>query len=176
MPPDYIELVRDRRSVREFTDTPVSEEQIERLKETALRAPTSRNLHPCEFIFVTNNEILAKLSKCKPHGAAFLAGAPLGVVVCADETRSDVWVEDGAIASIMLQFAAQSLGLGSCWLQVRKRKTADGTDSETYIRNLLKLSEPIRVLSIIGIGHPAEKPPPLSVDQLLFERIHSDLQ
>lgn len=170
MKSDFIDLIRARRSVRKFTEVPLSNEQIDLFKETALRAPTSRNFRPWEFVFVTDSDLLAKLSGCKPHGAAFLAGAPLGVVVCADETKSDVWVEDGSIASIMLQFTAQSLGLGSCWLQVRKRNHADGSSSEDAVRALLNLPEATRVLSIIGIGHPAELPEPISADALLNDR------
>ena len=47
--------------------------------------------------------------------------APLGVVVCADSSKCDVWVEDASIATIFLHLAATSMGLGSCWLQIRKR-------------------------------------------------------
>ena len=171
MATEFIKLIRNRRSIRKFTSERVSAEHIDLLKETALRAPSSRNFQPLEFVFVTDREVLTKLSACKPHGATFLAGAPLGIVVCADETKSDVWVEDGAIASIMLQFTAQSLGLGSCWLQVRKRKTADGADSEHYIRELLGLPSTIRVLSIIGIGHPDETKEPIPDDRLLKTRV-----
>lgn len=171
MTTDFIELIRTRRSVRKFTDEPVSAEQIELLKETALRSPTSRNFRPWQFVFVTDRKRLKTLSECKPHGAAFLAGAALGIVVCADETKSDVWVEDCSIASIMLQFTAQSLGLGSCWLQVRNRQHDNETSSEESIRTLLNLPNNIRVLSIIGIGHPAEHPQTLAADSLPTDRI-----
>lgn len=171
MTTSFIDLTRTRRSIRKFTKQTVSEDQIQLLQETALRSPTSRNFRPWQFLFVTDRALLTKLSGCKPHGAAFLADAPLGVVVCADETKSDVWVEDCSIASIMLQFTAQSLGLGSCWLQVRKRKHAGGASSEEYIRSLLNLPDNIRVLSIIGIGHPDEAPEPLPADTLLTDRI-----
>jgi hypothetical protein len=45
----------------------------------------------------------------------------IGIVVCGDRTQSDVWIEDCSIASILAQMASQSLGLGSCWIQVRNR-------------------------------------------------------
>lgn len=170
---DFIELIRKRRSVREFTDEPLTDSEIELLKEMALRAPSSRNLRPWEFVFVTNRKILRQLSDCKPHGAEFLAGAALGVVVCADESKCDVWIEDCSIASIMLQFAAQSLGLGSCWAQVRKRQRTNGISSEEYIRNMLSLPDHFRVLCIIGIGRPAENPPPLPAESLPHDCIHA---
>ena len=172
MSTDFIQLIRHRRSIRTFTKNPISAEHMELLKETALRAPTSRNLHPWEFRFITDPGTLYALSLCKPHGAAFLASAPLGIVVYADETRSDVWIEDCSIASIMLQLTAQSLGLGSCWLQVRNRKAEEGTDSESYVRKLLKLPEKMRILSIIGIGYPAEVKEPIPAEDLLQDKIH----
>lgn len=171
MTSDFIELIRKRRNIRQFTAEPLTGAEIELLKETALRAPSSRNLNPWEFIFVTSREMLQQLSECKPHGAGFMAGAALGVVVCADETQSDVWVEDCSIAAIMLQFAAQSLGLGSCWLQVRKRQRSDETASEEYIRNRIGLPAHLRVLCIIGIGRPAEILPPVPAESLLHDRV-----
>lgn len=172
---DFIEMVRNRRSVRKFTDEPLMAEEIDLLKETALRSPTSRNFRPWEFVFVTDRELLRNLSECKPHGTAFLAEAPLGVVVCADETKSDVWIEDCSIASNLLQFTAQSLGLGSCWLQVRKRTHSNGQSSEAFIRDLFNLPENIRVLSVIGIGHPAEQPDPLPAESLPANKIRTVL-
>ena len=50
-----------------------------------------------------------------------LETAPLAVVICADETLNDAWIEDCSIASILLQLTAQSIGLGSCWIQIRNR-------------------------------------------------------
>lgn len=171
MSSDLIELIRTRRSVRKFTTEPVTEEQIELLKETALRSPTSRNFRPWRFVFVTDRELLTTLSECKPHGASLLAGAPLGVVVCANEAESDVWVEDCSIASILLQLTAQSLDLGSCWVQIRKRNHDETQSSEDYIRSRLDLPSTIRVLSVIGIGHPAEHPEPIDRNTLPVEKL-----
>ena len=125
-----------------------------------LRSPTSRNLEPWEFIFVDDRQMLAKLAGCKPHGAAFLAGAPLGIIVCGDSTLSDVWVEDCSIASILLQMAAQSIGLGSCWIQVRNRQHDEQISSGQYVQALLGIPEFVKVESIIAIGYPAEKRDP----------------
>jgi nitroreductase len=169
----FLELVRNRRSIRRFASEARTAEEIKLLRETALRSPSSRNSNPWEFIFVQDHAALERLSRCKPHGAAFLAGAALGIVICADERKSDVWVEDCSVAAVMLQFAAQSAGLGSCWLQVRKRKTATGRSSEAHVRDILNIPEHIRVLAIIGIGHPAETPDPKSPEELLSDRIHS---
>ncbi|GAG68481.1 unnamed protein product, partial [marine sediment metagenome] len=101
----FLSLVQQRRSIRRYLDKPVASEKIDRLVEAALRSPSSRGFNPWEFVVVTDNGLLKKLSKAKPHGASFLKNAPLGIVVCADPEKCDVWIEDAAIASIILHLA-----------------------------------------------------------------------
>lgn len=166
-----IELLRTRRSIREYAGRAIEPEKVELLKEAVLRSPSSRNIDPWEFVFVDDRELLAKLAQCKPHGADFLAGAALGIVVCGDSRASDVWVEDCSIAAILAQMTAQSLGLGSCWIQVRNRRFDDVTTSEQYIQRLLGLSEHVKVECIVSIGYPAEKREPLPAEELKVSKI-----
>ena len=117
----FLSLIEKRRSIRRYLPWPVEKEKIDVLIEAALRAPSSRGFNPWEFIFVTDRDLLKTLSTTKKHGSSFLRNATLGIVVCADEKKSDVWVEDASIASIFIHLAAESIGLGSCWIQIRKR-------------------------------------------------------
>jgi len=168
----FHELIEKRRSIRRYSARPVERRQIEMLAEAALRAPSSRGLNPWEFIFVTDRRLLEQLSTAKPHGASFLARAPLGVVVCGNPEISDVWVEDTAIASIFLHLAAESLGLGSCWIQIRKRKHKDEAWSESYIADLLQIPAALRVESIIAVGYPAETKPSHPRETLQDQKVH----
>jgi nitroreductase len=166
-----IELLRKRRSIRKHTDKVIEPEKIEILKEALLRSPSSRGIDPWEFIFVDDKELLKQLALCKSHGASFLNGAALGIVICAEEQKSDVWVEDCSIASILVQMVAQSIGLGSCWIQIRKRKFDDQMTSEDYIRKLLNIPDSLKVESIIALGHPAEKKEPVPQENLKYEKL-----
>lgn len=166
-----IELLRTRRSIRKFTAEKIDPAHIATLTEAALRAPSSRGINPWEFILVDDPAILQQLSRAKQHGAGFLHGAPLGIVVCADSTKSDVWVEDCSIAAIIIHLTAHGLGLGSCWAQMRNRAHDGDRTAEAYIQELLGLPEHIKVESIIGIGHPAETKSPVSADSLQHEKI-----
>ncbi len=166
-----IELLRNRRSAREFTNEAIEPEKIELLKEAVLRSPTSRNINPWEFIFVDDSELLKQLSLSKPDGAGFLEYATLGIVVCADGEKSDVWAEDCSIASILVQMVAQSMGLGSCWIQIRKRMFDEQTTSEQYVKDLLKMPRNIRVESIVALGYPAEEKEPISHDDLDYTKV-----
>jgi len=166
-----IELLRTRRSVRKFTDEAIEPDKVELLREALLRSPTSRNINPWEFIFVDDRDLLRQLAQSKPHGARFLQDAALGIVVCADGQKSDVWTEDCSIASILVQMVAQSMGLGSCWIQIRKRMFDEKTTSEQYVKNLLKMPSNIRVESIVALGYPAEKKEPISRDDLDYTKV-----
>ena len=167
-----IELLRARRSIRKYTDRPIEPEKIESLKEAVLRSPSSRNFDPWEFIFVDDRELLKKLSLSKRHGSSFLEHAALGIVICGDGEKSDVWIEDCSIASILVQMVAQSIGLGSCWIQIRKRMYDDRTTSGDYIRGLLNIPNTVKVESIIAVGYPAETREPLPRENLKDEKIH----
>lgn len=166
-----IDLIRTRRSIRSFTGQPLEAQQVDLLVEALLRAPSSRNHNPRQFVLVDDRALLEQLASAKQHGSEFLKGAALAVVICADETRSDVWVEDCSIAAILLQMTAQSLGLGSCWAQIRKRQHDQQTGAEQFVQQLLGLPQQLRVASIIGIGHPAEKRQPLAADKLEYGKV-----
>lgn len=167
-----LELIRGKRTIREYKPTPIPEELVLQLIEAALRSPTSRNRLPWSFIVVDDLELLQALSSCKPHGASPLERAPLAIVVCADAQLTDVWIEDCSIATHQIMLVAESLGLGSCWIQVRLRDHSDELSSEVYIKQLLKLPDSYVVESVIAIGYPAETKPGLDKSLLLRERVY----
>ena len=158
--------------MRKFTDEHLSQEQVVELMKAALMAPTSKRSNAWQFILVDDKETLKKLSLCKEQASQFIADAALAVVVCADPWASDVWIEDAAIASIYLQLQAEDLGLGSCWVQVRERFTANGTDSGEYVQGVLDIPLQLQVLSIIAIGHKGMERKPFNEEHLQWEKIH----
>jgi nitroreductase len=171
----FLSLVQGRRSIRKYEEKPVDAEKIDALIEAALRSPSSRGFNPWEFVVVTDKGLLEKLSKAKPHGASFLKNAPLGIVVCADPGKCDVWVEDASIASIFIHLAAESIGLGSCWIQIRKRMHDQKTTAQAYIQHILNIPKNMNVESIIAIGYPSEKKPPHRKEDLQFKKVHYGL-
>jgi nitroreductase len=168
----FMNLIANRRSIRRFTADKVETEKIELLKEAALRAPSSRGVNPWEFVFITDRNLLATLSAAKPHGSTFLKDAQLGIVVCADPEKSDVWVEDASIAAIFIQLAATSLELGSCWVQIRDRMHDKTQTAEAYIAHQLNIPSHLKVESMIAIGYPAESKSPHSKGELQSKKVH----
>jgi len=167
----FLPLIQNRRSIRKYQDKAVEAETIDLLVEALLRAPTSMGKNSWDFVVVTDPGLLEQLSRAKPHGAAFLRNAPLGIVVCGDPQISDVWIENSSIASIYTHLAAASLDLGSCWIQIRERPHDDSRSAEAYIADMLNLPAHLRVLSIIAIGYPDESKAPHPRDALAYDRV-----
>lgn len=167
----FIDLLRDRRSIRKYQQRPVEKEKIELLVEAALRAFSSRNTQPWEFVVVTDPEMIRRLSRARSHGTAFIENAPLVIVVCADPNKTDVWVEDTSIASAFLHLAATDMGLGSCWAQIRLRNHNDSQSAGAYVSKLLGLEKGLEVEAIIAVGYPAEKKEPHEKALLQYDKI-----
>jgi nitroreductase len=161
-----IDILRTRRSIRKYENNPVDLKSVEVLKEALLRCPSSRGINPWTFVFVDDAGVIDHLSLSKAQGSSFLKGAPLAIVVCGDEEKSDVWVEDCSIASIVAHLTAHSLGLGSCWIQIRRRDHSSERSAEDFIQELLGLPKNLKVEAIVAIGYPAESRSPVPAEQL----------
>lgn len=169
---NLFELLRNRRSTRVFKETQISPEFVETIMKAALMSPASKHSNPWQFVLVDEHETLKKLSECKKSGSKLIAGTALSIVVIADPEVSECWIEDASIASTMMQLEAEDLGLGSCWVQVRGRKTPDDKDSEEYVRQLLDIPENFRVLNIVGIGVKDEFHKPHADEKMQWEKVH----
>ena len=167
----FIELLKKRRSIRQFQDKPVEKEKIDTLVEAMLRSPSSRSFNPWEFVVVTDPQIIGGLSQAKPHGASFVKNAPLVFVVCADPAKSDVWVEDCSIAALIVHLEAADLGLGSCWIQIRLREHGEEVSSEQYVKKLFGLRDEMVVEAIVAIGYGSEEKDGHPSSSLLHERV-----
>lgn len=166
------ELLVRRHSIRKYTDEPISPEDVELILEAALLAPTSKSSRSWQFVVVEEPSMLERLAQCKPAGAVPVGRCRLAVVVAGDPTKSDPWVEDASIAAEFMQLQAEDLGLGSCWVQVRGRFTADGIPSEEYVQQLLGIPDTIPVLCIMTFGHKDEERRPVDTSKLLWEKVH----
>ncbi len=152
-----LSLLKSRRSIRIFQNKEVEKEKVSEIIQAALLSPSSKDNNPWKFVIVDDSEILLKLSEAKEIGSRFLAKAPLAIVVLADPEKSDVWIEDSSIAATIIFLTAQSLGLGSCWVQMRRRKCLSGQQSsEEYLKNLLKIPDKYHILCVVAIGYSDE--------------------
>ena len=155
-----------------FTGEPVDKDTVCDLMRAALMSPSGHRINPWEFILVDDKATLKALSTSKEHGAGLLEGAAMAVVVIADTTKTDVWIEDCSIATIILQLAAEDMGLGSCWVQIRRRMDAEGNVAEDNVRKLLGVPSYYAVLSIVAIGHKAREAKPFDEENMQWDKVH----
>ena len=113
---DFITIAKTRCSIRSYTDKKVEPEKLEKILEAAHVAPTAANLQPVHLIAVQSEDGLARIDK-----AANIYGAPLAIIVCADQNKA--WVRpfdqkqtgdiDASILTVHMMLQATELGLGS---------------------------------------------------------------
>ncbi len=152
---EFIQTIFARRSIRKYTDQPVSKEDIRILLEAAMAAPSASNRKPWRFIVITERRTLDALAEAHPYGK-MLFEAPLCISVCGDLTEMEqFWVQDCSAATENLLLAATALGLGAVWLGVYPNQ-----ERVVAVRQILGLPETITPLNLISIGHPAEEKEP----------------
>lgn len=168
----FYNLVKHRRSIRKYADRPVEREKLDQMLRTALMSPASKRANGWEFIVVDDRAQLARMAECREFGSKLIAGAPAAIVVAYDPQKSDVWFEDASIAALLLQLAAEDLGLGSCWVQVYNRQHNETTTAEAYIRALLDIPDTLHVLNIVTVGYKDEEHKPYDETKLAYDKIH----
>jgi nitroreductase len=146
-----------RRSIRQYTPDPVSEEQLQLLLNAAMVAPSAGDQRPWHFVVIRDPKVLAQIPKVHPH-AAMAPKASLCILVCGDEQAQlhpGYWIQDCSAATQNILLEATELGLGAVWLGVHPRpERIEG------MRALFGLPAHISPLSLIAIGHPAEEKEP----------------
>ena len=147
-----------RRSVRKFTEEPVTEEQINELIHAAMSGPSACNKRPWEFYVVTNPEMLKAFQSASRFTKI---SAPLAIVVCGNLKRAlplnmaDFWIQDCSAATENILLRATDLGLGAVWCGMYPQRKP-----EKRVRELLGIDDKRIALNIIYIGHPAQEPEP----------------
>ena len=148
---ERLAVIFSRRSIRVYTDEPVSEADLQALLEAGMAAPSASNRKPWHLVAVTDRKTLQALAEAHPFGK-MLAGAGAAIAVCGDPEISAWWVQDCSAATENILIAAAALGLGAVWLGSHGRP-----DRERAIRGVLAIPDSIGVLSLLSIGHPAEE-------------------
>jgi nitroreductase len=144
---DVFEAVQQRKSVRAYTDEPVSKEKLEKILEAGRLAPSARNTEPWHFVVVTDKEKRKILSK--GTYAKFLTQSPVVIVALGDkEASADWYAVDVSLAVENMVLTAQAEGLGTCCV---------GSFDEPEVHQLVKAPSNFEVLLLLAVGYPKEK-------------------
>ena len=155
---EYSQLIKERYSVRKFSDKPVEDAKLAAILEAARVAPTAVNKQPQRILVIRDAEGMEKLKACTPY----TFGAPLALAVCGH--RDEAWVRpydgynsaiiDAAIVGTQIMLAVHDLGLGSTWV---------GHFDPALFRESFRPPDNIEPVALFPIGYPAAeaKPSPL---------------
>ncbi len=168
---DALQNIMTRRSVRYYTEQPISDEVLDTILRAGMTGPSCTNARDWSFIVTRDPEVLAKMADANGRPAEPLRRAKLGILVLGDLERAfrsapDYWIIDGAIAAQNMILAAHALGVGSVWLG-----TYPQMERVEAQRRLFGLPDTVIPHSVIAFGYPDEKqeaapPPPPRPDHM----------
>lgn len=168
-----VDLIRSRKSVRDFTGEKVSDETLECLVAAGMSAPSAVNVQPWSFVIVTDKARLADMAAKLPY-AKMLDKAGSAIIVCGipgkdAQFAKKFWVQDCSAATENILLAAHALGLGAVWTAVYPEE-----DRIATVRAACGLPEGVIPLNVIPVGVPTkkgEKP----IDKFKPENIHRNV-
>jgi nitroreductase len=157
---DFFKIVEDRRSMRKYAETPVEEEKLHKILDTANKAPSAGNLQGYDIYVVRKLEQRKALVKAA-WDQEFLAEAQVVLVFCANPSRSEVKygergatlysIQDATIACSYSQLAAKAQGLDSVWV---------GAFDEKAVSEILQLPQELRPVILLPVGYAGKVPHP----------------
>lgn len=149
----FLDLAKERYSVRKFSDKMIENEKLEKILEAARLSPTACNLQPQRLLILNNSESLEKLKQCTPYHF----DAPLVIIICYDNAVSwkrkydghDGGQEDACIVTTQMMLEIAELGLGTTWV---------GSFNPEMVKKLFNLPKTYIPVSILPIGYPDAEP------------------
>lgn len=149
-PVPIIDIIRSRRSVREFQDRPIEDDLIENILDAGRWAPSGLNNQPWHFVVVRDREIAGTLAGCTRyssivHSAPLLIAVFLDMDVMYDHTK-DVQACGAAIQDMLL--TAHGMGLGAVWL-------GEILNQKDEVRDILDAPGSLELMAVVAIGYPA---------------------
>lgn len=160
---DVFEAIKIRRSIRKYSPEPIPEEKLQTIFDAARLAPSAANRQPWRFVVVQDSNRKKSLSEAA-NDQTFLKDAPVIVVAIGDPDVSARWYEKDTMTALEhIVLAATTLGYGSCWI---------GAFDEDAVKRLLKIPTKMKVVALLPIGVPAEKPaarPRKALSEIFFK-------
>jgi nitroreductase len=159
---DVLDAIRSRRSIRKYTDKPVSREDLTKILDAGRLAPSAGNLQNWKFISVTNQGLKRKIADASLQQYWMESAAVLIVLVAEPDKTKRFYgirgerlyaVQNIAAACQNMLLTAHGLGLGACWI---------GAFDEDRVSSAVGIPEEYRPQAIISIGYPDEQPQPPS--------------
>lgn len=172
----FKELLKNRRSIRDFQDKEVPMELLEEILQEATLAPSASNNQPCKFSIVHCRKTIKALSDeskanlledfakkksslnpayveaLKDENFNVFYNAPCVIFISGPNAVASLDI-DCALAASYIMFAAAEKGLGTCWIALGSQIR------DPQLKSLLAIPDGCRIVAPIVIGYPKAIPP-----------------
>ena len=142
---DVFQAIKNRRSIRDYSDKPIPKDILEQIIDAARFAPTARGVEPWHFVVVTQADMLKKVADATDHGK-FIGKAAACIAVFCEDTK--YYLEDGCAAIQNILLAATAIGIGSCWVAGDKKPYCDS------IKEVLNIPSSYWLVGLVSLGYP----------------------
>ncbi|MDD4797547.1 MAG: nitroreductase family protein [Eubacteriales bacterium] len=151
---DVLQAIKTRRSIRKYSDVPVTDQQVDALLEAGFCAPSARNIRPWHFIVARDAQKRRQIAQAHPYAKMLEQPQAVLFVVCGDLNKQpspEYCAEDCSAAVQNMLLAAHGLGLGAVWLG-----TYPNADRVEAVRGVFDVPADILPIAMVAVGHPAE--------------------
>ena len=144
-----LQVLRRTRQIRSFTDEPVSENDLQAILEVCRWTGSSMNTQPWQFVVIRDPDVRRRIGQISVH-ARYVGKAPLAIAIAmpGEDSESDAYDEARVAERILIAATAMDLGAGIGWIEEKDYAAVD---------ELLGLTAPAFVRTIVSIGHPSEE-------------------
>jgi nitroreductase len=153
---ETIQTIMTRRSIRSWTDEPLTDEQKRVILAAGMNAPSAADARPWQFVTIDDPAVIKAFTDM--GGTEMLAEATWLVVICGDvkkEVYPGFWPQDCSCAAQNMQLAAHDIGAGAVWIAVYPLE-----ERVQKIRTILGVPEEMTPFCVLAMGNPREKLPP----------------
>ena len=141
-PEEFLEFVKNRRSIRSFQDKQIPDNEIQMILEAGRWSPSASNKQPWEFFIIKDKEMLKEISKNASFGR-HIKRAPFAIAIVGKKiTSPNYYIQDTSLVSMTMMLMAWSLGIGTCWTGALDRKKVGellGLDENDYLLTVLPM-------------------------------------
>ena len=142
---DLFEAIKNRRSIRDYSDRPIPKDVLEKITDAARFAPTARGVEPWHYVVITKSDMLKTVADATDHGK-FIGKATACVAVFCEDTK--YYLEDGCAAIQNILLSSTALGIASCWVAGDKKPYCD------KIKEILGVPASHKLIGLVSLGYP----------------------
>lgn len=151
---NVFEMIKARRSIRNFSSTPVSDEVLRELVDCGRMAPSGHNKQARCFLVLNDREKINGVGLITTWGQFMIDNAQACILVFCNKDNSATLVEDGSVAAANILLAATAKGLASCWV------AGYGMPYTEELEQYLGAPASAKLIAVIALGYPADANPP----------------